>query len=109
MANTRTAAKRAKQAIRRRDRNRTVRSEAKTVLKQALTAIQQKDVAKAKAAYESAVKSLSSAASKGGMPKTRAARKISRLTKLAIKVLPDALNFQLQKKKAAKATKSAKA
>jgi hypothetical protein len=38
-----------------------------------------------------AVKALSKAASKGTIPKSRASRKISRLTLLAKKILPDSL------------------
>ena len=92
MANTKTAAKRAKQATVRQARNQIVKSATKTALKGAIEAIQKKDASNAKAAYMSAVKALSKAASKGSIPKTRAARKISRLTHFAKKAFPAALN-----------------
>jgi small subunit ribosomal protein S20 len=91
MANTRQSTKRARQAKDRQARNTIVRSATRTALRNALTAIQQKDVAKATEAYKSAVKALSKAATKGGIPKGRAARKISRLTLLAKKTLPAVL------------------
>ena len=91
MANTRTSTKRARQADKRQERNTIVRSATRSVLKQALDAIKAKDVSKAQAAYKSAIKDLSKAASKGAIPKGRAARKISRLTHLAKKALPQSL------------------
>jgi small subunit ribosomal protein S20 len=92
MANTRKATKRAEQAVRRQARNQITRSATRSSLKQALEALKGKDAAKAKVAYQQAVKSLSKAASKGAIPKTRAARKISRLTLLVKKTLPAALS-----------------
>lgn len=92
MANTRSSTKRAVQAEKRQARNIIVRSATRSALRNALAAIQSKDVAKAKEAYMAAVKALSKAASKGGIPKGRAARKISRLTLLAKKALPQALS-----------------
>lgn len=80
MANTRKSTKRAKQANKRQARNTIVRSSTRSALKTALDAIRTMDEAKAKAAYAMAVKALSKAASKGAIPKGRAARKISRLT-----------------------------
>ena len=94
MANTRQAAKRARQADQRRDRNRVVKVTTKKALKKVITAIAKKDTATGPAAYVEAIKKLSTAASKGVIPKGRAARKISRLTKLAKKELPQALNFK---------------
>lgn len=91
MANTRKAAKRARQATKRQDRNQIVRSLTRTAVKQALDALKTKDVAKAKEAYKGAVRALSKAASKGGVPQRRAARKISRLTHLIKKTLPAVL------------------
>jgi small subunit ribosomal protein S20 len=88
MANTRKSTKRALQADRRNARNQMVRSATRGALRDALTAIKNKDVAKAQAAYKSAVKALSKAATKGAFPAGRAARKISRLTLLAKKTLP---------------------
>ncbi len=91
MANTRQSAKRAQQENKRAARNVIVRSTAKTALKKAVLAIQSKDAAKAKEAYEFAVKTVSKSASKGAIPKGRAARKISRLTLLLKKTVPGAI------------------
>jgi len=91
MANTRQSTKRAKQAKKRNLQNQTIRSAARSSLTLALNAIKTKDVEKAKAAYQAAVKTLSKAASKGAIPKTRAARKVSRLTLLTKKILPATL------------------
>jgi small subunit ribosomal protein S20 len=91
MANKRQSAKRAKQSVTRQNRNNTVKTATKTAVKKAIEAVQTKDMTKAKEAYMMAVKALSKAASKGTIPKARASRKISRLTLLAKKILPDAL------------------
>lgn len=91
MANTRKSAKRAKQAVKRQARNQVVKSKTKSALKSALDVFNSKDVEAAKAAYLSAVKALSKAASKGAIPKGRAARKISRLTQFVKKNLPAAI------------------
>lgn len=91
MANTRQSTKRAKQAVKRQSRNTIVKSATRSALKNALEAITEKDMGKAKTAYVQAIKALSKAASKGAIPKGRAARKISRLTLLAKKALPEAL------------------
>jgi small subunit ribosomal protein S20 len=99
MANKRQAGKRAKQAIKRQTRNNTIKSATKTAVKKALEAVQAKDLGKAKEAYMAAVKALSKAASKGSIPKTRASRKIGRLTVLAKKLLPEALPIKGSAKK----------
>jgi small subunit ribosomal protein S20 len=91
MANTRQSTKRAKQANQRNARNTVVRSTTRSALTVALEAIRTKDADKAKAAYKAAIKALGKAASKGALPKRRAARKISRLTLLVKKALPAAL------------------
>ena len=92
MANTRQSTKRAAQTVKRQERNTVVRSVTRTAVRNALAALQSKDVAVAKEAYKAAVKALSKAASKGGIPKGRAARKISRLTLLVKKTLPASLS-----------------
>lgn len=94
MANTRQSAKRARQEKKRTSRNKIVRGATRSALKQALEALRTKDGAKAKEAYMTAVKAISKAASKGAMPQRRAARKVSRLTLLAKKVLPEALGLK---------------
>lgn len=91
MANKRQSLKRAKQEGKRQERNTAVKSATKSAVKKAIEAVQTKDMGKAKEAYMMAVKALSKAASKGTIPKTRASRKISRLTLLAKKILPEAL------------------
>lgn len=88
MANTRSSSKRARQAVKRQAHNTVIRSSTRSALRIALEAVKSKDLDKAKAAYISAVKSLSKAASKGAIPKGRASRKISRLTQLAKKTIP---------------------
>ncbi len=91
MANTRKSTKRAKQANKRQERNVIVKSATRTALKGAIEALKSKDEKAAHAAYKNAVKVVSKAASKGAIPKTRAARKISRLTKLIKKTAPAVL------------------
>jgi small subunit ribosomal protein S20 len=105
MANKRQSTKRATQALKRQARNSTLKSATKTAVKKVVEAVQTKDVSKAKEAYTLAIKALSKAATKGTIPKTRASRKISRLTLLAKKMLPDALPI---KTGTAKASASAK-
>ncbi len=94
MANTKTATKRAKQALTRQSRNQVTRSATRTALRGAIDAIKKKDQAQLKTAYLSAVRALSKAASKGAIPKARAARKISRLTLFVKKNMPAALPAQ---------------
>lgn len=91
MANTRQSSKRARQALGRQSRNQTVRGATRSALRAAIEAVKSKDLAKAKAAYTQAVRALSKAASRGAIPRARAARKISRLTTWVKKALPDAL------------------
>ncbi len=89
MANTRQSTKRAAQNTKRQEINLRNRSTAKSAIKKAVDAFKGKDLASAKAAYMEAVKALSKAASKGAFPKARSSRKISRLTLLAKKSLPE--------------------
>jgi small subunit ribosomal protein S20 len=89
MANTRQSTKRARQTIKRNERNSLVRGTARAALRNAVAALKSKDIAKVKTAYAEAVKTLSKAASKGGMPTRRVARKISRLTLLVKKTAPE--------------------
>ncbi len=110
MANKRQSAKRAIQETKRQIRNTTVKSATKSAVKKAIEAVTTKDMSKAKEAYMLAVKALSKAASKGTIPKTRASRKIGRLTLLAKRMFPDALPVKgtAAKKAAPKAAVSAK-
>ncbi|MBC7693751.1 MAG: 30S ribosomal protein S20 [Methylotenera sp.] len=91
MANTLTSAKRARQAEKRKERNTIVRSSTRTAIRGAMDALKNAADAQAKDAYNAAVKALSKAASKGAIPKGRASRKISRLTLLAKKIKPGAV------------------
>ena len=91
MANTRQSAKRARQANKREAQNTIIRTIAKTAIRKAAAGILSKDLTKAKETYATAVKTISKAASKGAIPKTRAARKISRLTLLLKKTIPGAI------------------
>jgi small subunit ribosomal protein S20 len=102
MANKKQSAKRATQAVKRQAKNSTVKSATKTAVKKAIEAVQAKDMGQAKEAYTLAIKALSKAASKGTIPKTRASRKISRLTLLAKKIFPDALPIKTGTKASAK-------
>lgn len=88
MANTRQSAKRARQAEKRSERNRIVRTSTRSALKAAIDSLKSKDMNQVKTAYANAVKAVSKAASKGAVPAGRAARKISRLTQLVKKTLP---------------------
>ena|SRR3990167_3067142 len=98
MANTRKAAKRARQSIKKQAQNARVKTSTKSKIREALQALQagngKEAIDKAREAYTEAVRALSKAASKGTIPKTRAARKIQRLTALAKKILPQALPFK---------------
>ena len=94
MANTRKATKRAGQALKRQSRNVLVRSATRTAIRGVVDALKGQDLTAAKAAYVAAVKAVAKAASKGGIPKGRAARKIGRLTRMVKKLNPSALNFK---------------
>lgn len=85
MANTRQSTKRARIEKKRTIKNQINRSATKSAVRVAVASIAKGDVKVAKEAYMEAIKALSKAASKGAIPKGRAARKISRLTLLAKK------------------------
>lgn len=91
MANTRKSTKRAAQANVRQARNTIVRSSTRTAVKAVVEALKTKDAGKVREAYAQAVKALSKAATKGAIPKGRAARKVSRLTHFLKKTLPAAV------------------
>lgn len=79
MAHHKSAKKRIKQALKKRDRNRTAKGTMRTVVKlfQATVA---KTPDEAKVVLEKAIPVISKAASKGIIHKKNASRKISRLT-----------------------------
>lgn len=82
MANHKSALKRNRQSIIRRDRNRTNRSKVKTVVKKIDAAIEvESSLEKAQEALKTAVPIIERAAGKGAFHKKTASRKISRLTK----------------------------
>jgi small subunit ribosomal protein S20 len=81
MANIKSQIKRNRQNERRRQRNRTVRSELKTRARNAIEAAQAGDAAAAEEALRVAQQRIDAAAAKGVLPKNTAARRKSRLTK----------------------------
>ncbi len=83
MATHKSARKRARQAIKRRDRNRQQRSRVKSAVKGSRAAIAEGDGEAASLAVRRAESVLRRAASKGAIPKKRASRQISRLARSA--------------------------
>lgn len=79
--------KRARQSLKRNERNTAVRSKLKTLRKYVIEAVDAKDAEKVEKAIKAAVRAFSSAASKGVIHRNTASRNISRLTKLADTVL----------------------
>ena len=82
MANHPSAEKRAKQNIKRRDRNRAGRAANRTAVKKVTNAIADGSIATTAVATLSTISAqLAGSAAKGIIPKKRAARKIGRLAK----------------------------
>lgn len=81
MANTRSAQKRNRQALKRQARNASIRSTVKGAVKRVREAVAAKDPAKAKAALLQATRTINKAASKGVLHAKNASRRISRLAK----------------------------
>lgn len=82
MANHKSALKRNRQSLMRRDRNRANRSKVKTAIKAVDTAIGEGgSVEKAQEALVAAIPTIHRAANKGAFHKRNASRKVSRLTK----------------------------
>ncbi len=79
MANIKSAAKRARQAERRRQHNVALRSKMRTFIKKVLSAVESGDKEKATAAYAEAVPVIDSVSDKGLIHKNKAARHKSRL------------------------------
>lgn len=82
MANIKSAKKRILVTETRTARNKSIRSEVKTVTKKVEAAVAAKDAEAAKAALKVAIATIESASSKGIYHKNNSARKVSRLTKL---------------------------
>jgi small subunit ribosomal protein S20 len=80
VANIPSAEKRNRQRIKRRNRNQQHLSTMRTYVKRVRVALDAKDTGKAGEALKAAVSIIDKAAQKGVIPKTTAARKISRLT-----------------------------
>ena len=82
MANTKSAAKRARQSIRRTKANRRVRNSVKRSLKNVRTAAPLGDATKTQEKVRAAVSALDKAAKTGRIHKNKANRQKSRLAKL---------------------------
>ncbi len=81
MARHKSAAKRARQELRRRVRNRGVRSRVKNAVKKLRTSLETGDAQQSAAALREAEGVLRRAASCGVIPKERASRQVSRLSR----------------------------
>lgn len=81
MANHKSAAKRARQDEKRRERNRGERSRVRSVVKSVREAADAGDAETARQRLHEAERTLRQAASKGVIPKQRASRKVSRLAR----------------------------
>jgi len=87
VANTKSAVKRNRQALKRNARNVAVKGTIKDALKAARAAIATGDAAKAKAAIAAATSTLAKAATKGVLHSKNASRRIGRLAHEASKKL----------------------
>ncbi len=81
VANHKSAKKRARQTLKRTERNRHTRSRVKSAIKSARTALDAGDAGETTSAIKVAEGVLRRAASKGAIPKKRASRQVSRLAK----------------------------
>lgn len=110
MANSKSALKRWRQSLVRRDRNRSIKSRTRTALGKALAAIQD-DASTAEEAVRNAVSALDRAAQAGVIHANASARSKSRLLKrynlaVANKVMSDAAGTQPAQDEAPKSTRS---
>lgn len=85
MANHKSAIKRNKQSLVRKERNRTAKATLRTVIKKFVTTVETDAVA-AKEVLAQAIPTIAKAASKGIIHKNNASRKISRLSKKLNKI-----------------------
>ena len=81
MATHKSAVKRARQALRRRDRNRQVRTRLRSAVKAVREAVATGDREQATLSLRQAEGILRKAASKGVIPKQRASRQVARLAR----------------------------
>ncbi|MEK7702785.1 MAG: 30S ribosomal protein S20 [Nitrospirota bacterium] len=79
MANHVSALKRARQSVKRHERNKAALSAMKTEVKKVRAAFSENNAETIKTTLKSAISTLARTAAKGVIPKRRAARKISRL------------------------------
>ena len=82
MANHKSAKKRARQTIKRTERNRFYRTRIKNLTRAVREAVESGDQEKAIAALKNANKNIHSYVNKGILKKNTAARKVSRLSKI---------------------------
>jgi len=80
MANTKSAAKAARQSAQRRDRNKSVLSAVRTQIRKAREAMESGDSAAIDAELRKAAAMLDKAASKGVLHKSNASRRVGRLS-----------------------------
>ncbi len=90
MANHKSAAKRARQNIKRRLRNRTLKSSYRTEVKKFITLVTEKKVEDAQKMLPEIHKVIDKAHTKGVLPKNAASRKKSKMTLLLNKALAEA-------------------
>ena len=83
MANTRSAEKQNRQAIRHRARNQAITSAVRTQVRKFREALARGDAATTKSELTAAIRAISKAASKGVLHKGQASRRIARLSKSA--------------------------
>ncbi len=83
VANTKSAEKQNRQAIRHRARNQAITSALRTQVRKFREALAAGDAARTKSELTAAVRAISKAASKGVIHKAQASRRISRLSKAA--------------------------
>jgi small subunit ribosomal protein S20 len=109
MANHASAKKATKQAIKRTERNNSVKNKLRTITKKFISAIEAKDAEKAKAEFINAQSEIAVAAKKGVIKKLNADRKISRLSAKLKVVLGEKVIAKAIAKKDAKSKTTAKA
>lgn len=98
MPNLKSAAKRNRQALQRRDRNRAVKSTIKTQIKKTHSTATAGDAAATTTDFRLSVKKIDQAASKGIIHKNKAARLKSRLSKAVKNVAKGVANTSAPKK-----------
>jgi len=88
VANTKSAEKQNRQAIRHRARNQAITSALRTQVRRFREALTAGDAARTKSELTAAIRAISKAASKGVIHKAQASRRISRLSKAAAHAAP---------------------